>query len=262
MNTILALIDFTETSKKALEQAAEIAHHQSAGLKLCHIMHPKTDESTVRKDMEEYLKEAEARGLDPEMVIERGDFMIEVQEVVKRLKPKLVVVGTHGKSGWKQNLLGSTIYKLVKLLPITSLVINDDFKTVAGGFKKILLPVAPHGDYLTKVKQSLNLLAPEGKIEIFTIVKPGVDLDQKTQDNIEASRQFLEEQNTNWEHIEVESTGFSVGYSRESLTYALANQVDLIGIMARVSEDNKSFGTMDKENILLNKDGIAILCTN
>ena len=61
--------------------------------------------------------------------------------MVARLKPDLVVVGTHGKHGILQHLFESKIFNLVKELASPVLVVNNQSKLAENGFKKILISV-------------------------------------------------------------------------------------------------------------------------
>jgi hypothetical protein len=212
--------------------------------------------------MQPYVDRAEAAGLVNRVIVGYGDLNSEVNHIVSKLKPDLVVVGTHGKQGIRQNLFGSAIYKLVRKIPTATLVISDHVKLVEGGYKKVMLPVAPHPDYIEKVKQTCDLVDKDGKICIFAIIKQGVPLDDMILKNIEAAKVEMDARGVKWEYLETESDVYSIGYSKETLENVAKSDMDLISIMTYVSSQNKHFGKMDKENVLLNKQGLAVLCTN
>ncbi len=263
MNHILCLVDFTTTAQIAVRQSIALAKGKNAIITLCHIL-PTGHEADhdLLKELRPFEAEVETAGIECKSEISNGPFFQAVEEVIHRLRPGLVVVGTHGKHGLRQNLFGSNIYKLVKSLPVPTLVVNDNTTPMEGGFKAILLPVAPHPDFLLKLEQAAVLLAPGGRIYLFEIRKPGAGYDEEIEKNIRASRQWLEEQNLPWDFIEKGSRNFSVGYSLETIEFAHEHKMDLIAIMAKVSEKNRSFGKLDKENLLLNKEGLPVLCAN
>ena len=60
--------------------------------------------------------------------------------------------------------------------------------------------------------------------------------------------------------MEVEATVDAIGYSHEILGYIKKYEMDLIVIMAEVYKENTHFGTIDKENLILNKLGVPVLC--
>ncbi|NNC84123.1 MAG: hypothetical protein HKN79_11150 [Flavobacteriales bacterium] len=125
-----------------------------------------------------------------------------------------------------------------------------------------MMPVAPHEDYLVKVEQTIDLMAPDGEIVIFAILKPGVPLDEEILRNIEATKKLLEERGVKYSYQEEDSDRYSIGYSKETLAHVRNEKMDLISIMANVSSRNQLFGKMDKENVLLNESGIPVLCAN
>lgn len=264
MDQIFTLVDFTETASLAIDQAIAIALQKKAAITICHVSPSVSEEDTeeVNDHLRPYVERVRAQGLEVKKVVGHGELFAEVQSIVARIRPDLVVVGTHGLKGIKQNLFGSNIYKLVKALPVPTLVVNDRIKSIKGGFDKVLVPVAPHPDYINKVENAAELMAKEGTIVLFAIIKPGVNLDEPTVANLEKSKKMLTGQGVKWEYVEEDAHSFSVGYSRDTIKYVSEHPVDLISIMADVSYQNSSFGKVDKENLLLNELGVPILCSN
>jgi len=64
------------------------------------------------------------------------------------------------------------------------------------------------------------------------------------------------------EHQEVDSQMYSVGFARETLLHSEIQKADLISIMTNTSRYNEFFGKMDKEAVLVNDKGLAVLCAN
>ena len=260
---ILCLVDFTPTSEKAMDQAVAIAKWKGASVTVCHIVSKDADlKDNLIKDLSKYEIMAEELGVPADSITGRGSLYKEAQRICNNLKPDLVVVGTHGKVGIKQNLFGSNIYRLVQKLNTACLVISDDTEISEKGFKNILMPVAPHNDYLIKVQQTASLLADDGVIHIFEIRKPGAGYSEKLARNTEEARAYLAENRVHYEYIEKGSRDVSDGFSEETLLFAAENGMDLLSIMTRVSEDNKRFGKSDKETALLNKMALPVLTCN
>ncbi len=260
MNQIICLVDFTETSRKAMDQAIAIAKWKGASITICHVVD--NDASLgddLIKHLSDYERMAESEGVTAGSITGRGSLFNEVERISSDIKPDLVVVGTHGKSGLRQNLFGSNIYRLVQKIMTACLVVSDYTHTVEAGFKNILMPVAPHADYLVKVQQTVDLVAENGTIHIFEIRKPGAGFDEKLAKNIEATKAYLAENRVNYDYIEKGSRDLSEGFSNETLQFAHENDIDLISIMTEVSDKNKKFGKEDKENALLNKLSLPVL---
>jgi nucleotide-binding universal stress UspA family protein len=263
MHKILVLIDFTNTSEIAIDQAIAIAKRTNSSLTLSHIAQ---SDSEIESDefankLAPYIHEVENSGVSYDKFIVSGNFKAKISGYVNEHHPELVVVGTHGKHGLKQNLFGSNIYELTKSLNTTLLVVNDHAAVTPLGFNKVLIPISAHDDFLLVVKKTSTLLAENGEIIIFTISKPGVTLDSILIKNMEAAQEYLKAEGHTTEYVEVRSETFSVGYSRETLAYARDNGVDLISIMSKSARQTGS-ESMDKENILLNTDGVPVLCAN
>jgi nucleotide-binding universal stress UspA family protein len=263
MHKILVLIDFTPTSEIAIDQAIAISKLTGATITMSHIAgsDEELESDQFAEKVAPYVQELEKHGVKFKQHMVSGNFKSRVSLYVNEHHPDLVIVGTHGKHGLKQNLFGSNIYDLTKSLPTTLLVVNDFAPVTVGGFKKVLMPVASHEDFLLKVKQTCKLLSSDGEIAIFTITKPGVSLEKATLDNIELAEEYLKAKNKKYSYVQREATTFSVGYSRETIAYASENDFDLISIMSQ-SAHQTGTEAMDKENILLNEDGIAVLCAN
>ena len=224
---------------------------------MCHISDSNTDEDLVQ--LKGYEVDAMKAGVPVESVVRKGNLYSETASYVKELMPSLVVVGTHGKIGIVQQLLGAKILKLVEGIKASVLVVSDFTQTIYGGFKNILLPVATHPNFIKKVEAAGDLLGENGKIHIFTVIKPGTELSDAIVENINKTKSYLESKGIGYDNIQVEASTYSVGYSHETIKYAENNSVDLVAIMTSVTEQNRYFGKMDKENLLVNEDGIAIL---
>lgn len=263
MNSILVLIDFTYTSEIAVDQAIALSRLSGANIVLSHIA--KSDSQIASDEFQAQVKpyedELRTNGVKYGTFIKAGNFKSMVTGYVNEHHPDLVVVGTHGKHGLRQNLFGSNIYDLTKRLKTSILVVNDHMPITFGGFLKVLLPVGAHPDYITEVKQICNVISEDGEVEIFNITKAGVTLEKDILDNIELAKEYFDSQNVKWKYTQEESQTFSVGYSKEILEYAANNESDLISIMVNHAHHTGS-EAMDKENILLNTEGIPVICAN
>jgi nucleotide-binding universal stress UspA family protein len=264
MKKYVVLIDFTPTAAIALQQAIASAKLQQAELILLHVLGHFQDnkKADTLAAMAEQLKQAEAAGITAKAEVVLGNLYDEVANFIRDHAIDLVFVGTHGMHGIKQTLFGSNIYKLVKGLSAPALVINDKSVVQPGGFKKVLLPVSPHEEFLVKVQQVSHLMAAGGEMVLFAVMKPGVNLDEPTSRNVQAAKQYLDEKGIPNRYEVVDANHFTLGYARETLRYVQDMDVDLIAIMTRVSVENQAFGKLDKEGMLLNELGLPIFCSN
>ena len=259
----LTLIDFTDTAKIAVQQTIALAKLTSGSIKLGHVAAQgitDEEENELYLGFEQWSKVVTEAGIHCEVVIGKGEFFNEAEFLVQRNKPDLVVVGNHGKKGLRQNLFGSNIFKLIQRLSCSSLVVNDHTQVSAQGFMKAMITIAPHADFIKKIHQSEVMLNPSGKLVLLNVVKPGVTMDEQRTKNYRDAIRYLEGDSVSWEDQSIDSQHFSIGYSREIVEIAERENFDLIAIMSEILPGNRNFSTMDKENIILNPDGIPVLC--
>jgi nucleotide-binding universal stress UspA family protein len=139
---ILLPIDFSPSSQAALEMAADLALHFHAELHLVNVipMFP----STTLPDLvpeQEFIQEATtyaernlakcsaallARGVKSTSSVEVGnDIVGNIMEVVERDQIDMVVISTHGISGWHPLVFGSIAEKVVKLVQCPLLLLRS-----------------------------------------------------------------------------------------------------------------------------------------
>jgi nucleotide-binding universal stress UspA family protein len=139
---IMLPIDFSSSSQAALEMAADLALHFHAELYLVNVipMFPTTTipdlipESAFigeRRDFAEThlaksIKALETRGVKATSSVEVGnDIAGNLMEVVEREKIDMVVISTHGISGWHPLVFGSIAEKVVKLVECPLLLLRS-----------------------------------------------------------------------------------------------------------------------------------------
>ena len=139
---ILLPIDFSPSSRAALEMAADLAKHFHAELHLVNVipMFPTTtlpDMIPEGEFIQENRKFAElhlakchaalaARGVKSTSSVEVGnDIAGNIMEVVEREHIDMVVISTHGISGWHPLVFGSIAEKVVKLVRCPLLLLRS-----------------------------------------------------------------------------------------------------------------------------------------
>jgi nucleotide-binding universal stress UspA family protein len=139
---ILVPVDFSVESKRALRCAAELAAPLAASLTLVHVVepviYPLECSNPLASDGYDRKRAAEARtrlnalcrrtlgtSRAVETVIRTGLAFFEITEAAKALGADLIVIGTHGYTGLKHALLGSTAEKVVRHAPCPVLVVRD-----------------------------------------------------------------------------------------------------------------------------------------
>jgi nucleotide-binding universal stress UspA family protein len=263
MKKIAALIDFTPTTKVVLEFAKNIALEQNAEVALVTIIEKGNDQKIIeaKENMLPYCQELTQAGVKCNIELHEGGFFEIVGSLMNKLHASLAIVGTHGKKGLKQNLFGSNILKLVKILELPCLVVQDETKWPEHGFKNVLFPIASHSRFDMKITQTRELVKKDSKFLVYAIYKTDL-LDDQLKKNIHLCQETFVDQKINYELVEEDAQLYSVGFSRQTLAYADTHDIDLISIMSQVSKENKFFGNADKENLILNAMCLPVLCCN
>ncbi len=261
MNIISALIDFTDTSKVATQYACWLAKKEGASINLLHISN---DNETSSTDIEQKLVEfTDISNCDIPYSISvgDGDYLKQIPRLLQLSDADLVIIGTHGVKGIFQTLFGANVVKLVQSLSISAIIVQDQTPSLKNGISKILFPMAPHDNFKVKIDSTVHwakLL--DAEVEVFCLFKQDGPLPDHIARNLELTKTTFTEEGLNFKVTLKDSKVYSVGYAREILEHAEATGANLISIMSQNSEENRYFGNVDKTNIVLNPQGIPVLC--
>ncbi len=125
IKTILAPVDFSEASKKAVNYGISLALECGARLFLTHII---PFDATAYQDAKANLLDlipAESREkLDYEIVVRSGEVRHELLGMVTEKDVDLVVMGTRGRSYFERLLLGSVTERMLRKLHVPILTVS------------------------------------------------------------------------------------------------------------------------------------------
>jgi nucleotide-binding universal stress UspA family protein len=142
---ICCAVDFSEPSWIAMEHAADLASRLRAELTLVHVEPPpppvasdvlvssrgvaEVDARQAEETIEVWRADAETRaGLPVRAQVLLGDPPIEIARFASAGGFDLVVLGTHGRSGFSRLLLGSVAERVLRHAPVPVLVIRDHLR--------------------------------------------------------------------------------------------------------------------------------------
>ncbi len=86
--------------------------------------HLATLEQELTQHLEGYLQRVKNAGAEGDLVIGHGTPFVETIEAVKARQIDLIIMGSHGRTGFSHVLLGSMAEKLVRLAPCPVLVVR------------------------------------------------------------------------------------------------------------------------------------------
>ena len=165
-------VDFSKSSLNALEYAIEFANRAESDLRLIYVKKHKDYEPDFM--LEKYVLEG-VKNLNElfERLIEKyrdkfkGDFDYKIregnisEEVTNQAKYDdafLIIMGTHGISGFQEMWIGSNAYRVVSTAPCPVLTVRPQLKF--NGIKKIILPL----DVTDATRQKVGITAYFAKI--------------------------------------------------------------------------------------------------
>ena len=142
---IILATDFSDLSKAASYHALLLAQTYKAELKALHVFDPSgwnlpSHDYLVSDAVVEGLEEAKERGknalkelvesfdIEVETIFTEGDPGHEIVRVAEELNADLIVLGTHGYTGWKRFTLGNVAELVVRHAPCTVFVVRPKGK--------------------------------------------------------------------------------------------------------------------------------------
>lgn len=173
LKKILIPIDFSETAMLAIEHAAFTAQLFKADLVLLHVVErhwekfniispemrvdvPGNMIETIEKKLEETAADIRAKyGVKSTCITSEGNIFSEVISISKEQEVDLVVMGTHGTSGFVEFFLGSNAYKVVTQAECPVITVQRHATKL--GFKDILLPIDNSSHSRQKVSYAVML---------------------------------------------------------------------------------------------------------
>jgi nucleotide-binding universal stress UspA family protein len=141
IKSILVPLDFSDPSGKALKYAVQFAEQFTARLTLLHVVEPVAtpdfayfpllveNDRAVRAAREQLDRLCQQERLGPRLVektlVRTGRAFHEICEAARTLKVDLIIIATHGYTGVKHVVLGSTAERVVRHAPCPVLAVRE-----------------------------------------------------------------------------------------------------------------------------------------
>lgn len=260
---IIVPTDLTSAAEKAIAQATIIARKSGSSLTLLHILDEKSPSSEeVRKTLDGQAELITRNtGVNCNVLIREGNIFEAIPFTASENEFDLMVIGTHGMKGIRQNLFGSNILRLVSKIPLPVLVLQED-SPVIESIHKLVLPVSSHDTFRTEV-EAILLMARLFEIEVhlYSIHKPGFPWTEHLLKNIEVATRTFETNGIKMKRVREDQKVYSQGYAKQTMLYAREAGADIVCMISLPSEEYYYFAQSDKEAILLNEFNIPVLCS-
>ncbi|HDR17047.1 MAG TPA: universal stress protein [Desulfobacteraceae bacterium] len=140
---ILCPVDFSTPCYKALARARELAAHFSSTLTLLHVVSPipvipnstfpsaahvpdllSEMEESASRSLAELEEDFAGKGINCKTIVVHGAPADQIVATASAENSELIVIATHGMTGWKRVLFGSVAEKVVRYSPCAVLTIR------------------------------------------------------------------------------------------------------------------------------------------
>jgi nucleotide-binding universal stress UspA family protein len=174
---ILVPVDFSGTGEKVLEQAALMAKKTNAEITLINVLEGPLGnagpdlfgisvpnrvkyESAIKEWTQQHLEAFKKKLIKTgakkiEFIIETGSPYKKILATAEKIKPDIIVMGTHGVSGVKEFVAGSNTFRVVSQAECPVLSIQKHIPQ--SGFTEILLPFRDKAHSREKVDYAINI---------------------------------------------------------------------------------------------------------
>jgi nucleotide-binding universal stress UspA family protein len=238
---IVVGIDFSACSLNALANAVLVAKHAKAGITMVWANHldyskeifalePENLQQEVQKRfatlVKKYDDELKETGID--FYIEKGKVYKAICEVANRVKAFLIVVGTHGSSGFEEFWIGSNANRIVSASSIPIITIREGIDS-SGEIKTIVMPLDSTNVTRQKVPMTA-LMAKYFNAEVHIVglyTSSQDDIRFRIRNYVEQTETYFKENNVRFKSVFLEADNIT----ETVIDYAKKAGANLISIM-------------------------------
>ena len=244
MKKIIVPIDFSQHSEYALEVASIIAKKNNAKILALHMLEI-SDSMLINSDNEQnakavfFLKLAEQKfetflqkdylyGLEIVPIVKHFKVFSEVSNVAKEQDADLIVMGSHGTSGFNEIFVGSNTEKVVRHSDIPVLVIKSKPSSV--DYKNVIFASDFSAEAVKPYVRASNLLQTFGsEMQLLYVNVPGEKF-KSSSEMEETMTNFLQKADGNLNRMNAVNYISETSVERGILSYAKKTDADLIVI--------------------------------
>ncbi len=269
---ILVGIDFSECSINALEHALTIAEKAEADLTMVWVNRPVSGKAIYQIDSEHIIPEATKRfeefiakysknltKTNINYIIRKGKVYREIVDVADELDAFLIVVGTHGASGFEEFWIGSNANRIVTATHRPVITIRGGV-FIEKNLSKIVMPIDSSVESRQKVPMT-TLLAKYFDAEIHILAmytSPFESIRAVIREYVIQTERYFTENEVRFvtEHLEADNI------TNDTIDYAIKIDANLISIMdeQEISPANLWLGPYAQQ--MVNRSPIPVLCVH
>lgn len=167
MKKIIVPVDFSDDSLKALKLAIYIAEKVQANIQMVHVKKTKTlsslfkssdgslTQSQIEENFHDLIQNIDPKGIIINYTVRQGSVAKEIANYADEQEGYLIIMGTHGASGFEEFWMGSNAYKVVTNSDCPVLTMRGSYEPK--GISKIVLPIDGSANTRQKVPFTMEL---------------------------------------------------------------------------------------------------------
>ncbi len=267
---ILVPLDFSDDSIHALEHAIIYANKYGYNIRLIHVKRKNADYQPTYnlKDFDEVFRSGIADNFDNiinryqnmlkgtfDYRIREGRIYSEICNQAKYGDSELIIMGTHGVSGFEEKWVGSNAFRIVSHASCPVITIRYDFPQRQ--IRKIVLPIDVSEQSRQKVPFITQLaITFNAEIHLIDIRDNNKAATRKTLENcIEHVSTFLKRRKVKFIHESLKGKNMS----DIIIQYSLMIDADLIAVMTEKPEKTQTFWIGPFAQQMVNHSPISVI---
>lgn len=242
MDTIVVGIDFSKSSLTAMKVSIDIATRADADLHIVWVETIEMDKDKAEEKLKEYSNKAKEKLNNSEVyyhILPKGKVYLALNKAIKEFDADLLVIGTHGNSGYDEKFAGANTYKTITEAHCPVLTIREDFHTDKD-LEVLIMPIDFTKDTRQKVPWTIEFakMFPNSVIYVLGIYSStSKSIRNIVNKYVVSVENLLQSKNMRYkvDFVEAENTTLS------TIDYANKHNADLIVIM---SEQEKTLSNI------------------
>jgi nucleotide-binding universal stress UspA family protein len=268
MKQIIVPLDFSDESMNALELAILISSKTKANIQMVYVVKKSSDFPLLSREEEQRFAKSKFQELQNKYehklassvvlsyIVKKGKIYEQIVEQVESFEDSIIVVSTHGASGFEELFIGSNALKIITASERPVIAIKHGI--VPRNIRKILLPIDYTMDTRQKVPYTVKLARYFGAQVHVMGVTGGSDQDllQRIKSWSNQVSEFLDENG-------IENTvTIKRGDNISDMLFEYVNQekIDLISIMTEQESSFRNFLLGSNAHQLISKSPVPVLC--
>jgi nucleotide-binding universal stress UspA family protein len=264
-NVILIPTDFSSVADLAIVHGLELAQRIHGRVCLLHVYDNKTGTightgdagyQSILQDLLKCKERCEQKyTINIALLIREGNLFNVVNKVVSEIKPRLMVMGTHGKQGL-QHLFGSHALRVVLDSPCPVMIVQDGFPEQ--GYQHVVMPVNNDADPHQMTEWVLLLWELfNAEIHLFQSLETNSDRSHLIKGITSQITGVFNEKKVTYTFTQAESPN---DFSSQVIAFANTNRSDLVITMTMPASDTTGYNFLDwHERLMFNPGRIPVM---